>query len=227
MMVGSASMLPKNVYSYPFAHVRQTQIPFGPTLNPVYLASDQTHLTNFSGDQKLWPLYMCIGNIKSTVRNKPTMNAWLSIALLPIPPKRLDKILTYSAEAQELDALQITHEILSSILSPLSDARGQQGVEMVCCDENVPSCIPKLSAWLADHMENVMIHGITSNRCPICIAPPDEFGELPDTLYDTRPHSRYAAAYHNSDVDQLEYDGVKNVSNAIWHIPPCEPHEIV
>ena len=170
---------------------------------------------------------MSIGNIKSTVRNKPTMNAWIPIALLPIPPKRLDKIPTYPAEAQELDALQITHEILSSILSPLSDGRSQKGIEMVCCDEKVRSCVPKLSAWLADHMENVMIHGITSNRCPICIAPPDEFGELPDVPYDTRPHPKYAAAYHNSDVEQLDSDGVKNVNNALWHIPHCEPHEIV
>jgi len=66
----------------------------------------------------------------------------------------------------------------TSILSPLSDARIQQGVEMVCCNENVQSCVPKLSAWLADHMENVMIHSITSNHCPICIALPDKFVEL-------------------------------------------------
>jgi len=174
-------MLPINAYSYPFAHIGQTQIPVGSTLVPVLLASDQTHLTYFSGDKKLWPLYMSIGNIRSTVSNKPTMNAWIPIALLPIAPKRPDKIPTYPAEAQELDALQITHEILSSIQSPLSNARSQQGVEMVCCDENVWSCVPKLSAWLAGHMENVRILGITYNRCPICIAPPNEFGELPDT----------------------------------------------
>ena len=68
---------------------------------------------------------MSIGNIKSTVRNKLTMNAWIPYTLLPIPPKGLDKIPTYLAEAQELDALQITYEILSSILSLFSDARSQ------------------------------------------------------------------------------------------------------
>jgi len=213
-------------FSYPFAHVGQTQIPVGSTLVPVLLASDQTHLTNFSGDKKLWPVYMSIRNIQATVLNKPIMNAWIPIALLPIPPKRLDKIPTYPAEAQDLDALQITHEILSSILSPLSDAKSQEGIELVCCDEKVRKCIPKFSAWLADHMENVMIHGITSNRCPICIAPPDEFGELPDAPYDTRLHPRYDTAYHNSDVEQLESDGVKNVNNALWHILHCEPHEM-
>jgi len=72
-----------------------------------------------------------------------------------------------------------------------------------------------------------MIHGITSNSCPICITLCDEFGELPDTPYDTRLHSRYAAAYHNSEVEQQESDDVKTVNNALWHIPHCEPLEIV
>ncbi|KAF8431494.1 hypothetical protein BGX38DRAFT_1083830, partial [Terfezia claveryi] len=139
---------------------QQKQVPIGCMVVPVLLASDQTHLTNFSGDKKLWPLYMSIGNIKSTIRNKPTMNA----------------ILGHPVEAQELDTLQVTHGILSSILSPLADAKIQQGTEMVCCDEKVRNCVPRLSAWLADHMENVMIHGILSNRCPVCIAPPNKFG---------------------------------------------------
>lgn len=161
---------------------------------------------------------MSIGNISSTIRNKPSMNAWIPIALLPIPPKRLDKISKYSVEAQELDVLQVTHEILSQILSPLSDGQSQKGIEMVCSDEKIRCCIPKLSAWLADHMENVMIHGIYSNRCPICVAPPDEFGDLPEAPHDTRRHSGYAKAYKNADVDQLKSDGVKNINNAIWHI---------
>jgi len=119
MVVGLAIKLPKNAYSYPFAHVGKMQIPVGSTLVPILLESDQIHLTNFSAKKKLWPLYMSIGNIKSTVRNKPSMNAWIPITLLPIPPKRLDKILTYLAEGQELDALPITHEILSSIVRKL------------------------------------------------------------------------------------------------------------
>jgi len=139
-------MLPKNAYSYQFAHVGQTQIPVGSTLVPVLFALDQTHLTNFSGDKKLWPLNMSIGNIKSSMRNKPKMNTCIPIALLRISPKCLHKIPTYPPEAEEMDALRITREILSSMLSPLSDTRSQQGVEIVCRDENIQSCVSKLSA---------------------------------------------------------------------------------
>jgi len=97
----------------------------------------------------------------------------------------MDKMLTYPPEAQELDALQSTHEILSSILSSLTNAKSQEGIELVSSNKNIRKFVPKLSAWLADHLEYVMIYWIISNRCTICIAPPDEFVELPDPLNDT------------------------------------------
>ena len=33
------------------------------TLIPILLASDKTHLPNFSGDKKLYPVYISIGNV--------------------------------------------------------------------------------------------------------------------------------------------------------------------
>ena len=42
---------------------KQDQLPAGATIVPVICASDKTHLTNFSGDQHAWPLYLTIGNI--------------------------------------------------------------------------------------------------------------------------------------------------------------------
>jgi len=154
------------------------------------------------------------------------MNAWIPLALLPMPSKRLDKICGYPVEAQELDMLQVIHEIISSILNPLCDIASQSGIEMVCCDEKVRNYIPILCGWLADYMENVMIHGISSNRCPIYTAAPDEFGELSNASYATRPHPTYVVAFDNSDIHVLNSYGVKNINNAIWHIP-IEPREIV
>ena len=75
---------------------------------------------------------MSIDNIASTACNKPTMNARIPIGLLPILPKRLDKISNYTQKAQELDGLQVTHKVISHILSPLSDATSQRGTQMVC-----------------------------------------------------------------------------------------------
>jgi len=154
------------------------------------------------------------------------MNAWIPLALVPILPKRLDKIRDYCVEAQELDTLQVIHEIISSILNPLWDVASQSGIEMVCCDEKVWNCIPILCGWLADHMKIVMIHGISCNRCPICTAPPDEFGELSNASYAARPHPMYAAAFYNSNTHVLNSHRVKNINNTLWNIP-IEPNEIV
>ena len=77
-------------------------LPEGATLIPILLASDETQLTNFSGDKKLWPVYMSIGNIRSSVQNIHTMHAWVPIAFLPIGPKRVNKIPGYWVETQEI-----------------------------------------------------------------------------------------------------------------------------
>ena len=58
----------------------------------VILTSDETYLTNFSRDKKAWLLYLTIGNLLSTVRNKPSRLATVLLALLPVPLKIGDVI---------------------------------------------------------------------------------------------------------------------------------------
>lgn len=96
-------------------------LPAGSTLIPVILTSDQTFLTNFSGDKKLWPIFMSIGNIRSHIRNKPTAQAWILIGLLPIGPKRNKGIKGFNTQEQEYDSLTVQHKILERILKPLVD----------------------------------------------------------------------------------------------------------
>jgi len=86
-------------------------LPIGSMLVPVLFVSDATHLTNFSGDGKVWPLYMTIGNIKSSIRNKPTSHAWVPVAILPNTPKRIKKVPVWSEEKQEHAALQVLHDL--------------------------------------------------------------------------------------------------------------------
>ena len=71
---------------------------------------------------------MRIGNMASTARNEPVMNGWIPIRLLPIPLRRLDKISNYTQEEQELDALQVTNEVISYILSSLSNDSSQRDI---------------------------------------------------------------------------------------------------
>ena len=94
-----------------------------------------------------------------------------------------------------MDTLQVTHEIISHILSPLFNARTLQGIEMVCFDEKIRRCIPKLTAWLADYMENATLHCIATNRCPIYIAPVVDFGELLYQTFDFHLYHSYVLRF--------------------------------
>ncbi|KAF8440641.1 hypothetical protein BGX38DRAFT_1205503 [Terfezia claveryi] len=205
----------------------QLSLPERGTLVPILLASDQTHLTNFSGDKKLWPVYISIGNIRSSIQNTPTMHSWIPIAFLPIGPKRVKKIPGYSPDMQEIQALQTTHDVLTQLLKPLADTACQKGYEMICADGNIRLCFPKLFCWLADHMENTTLHGITSNRCPTCIILTEKLGEYSETSYLTRSYQDYILAYNKSDMESLNTNSVKNIKNALWSIPNLNPPDLV
>ena len=126
---------------------------------------------------------------------------------MPIPPKRLDKLPDYLREQQEINALQVFHEVVSHILSSLTDFRTRykhkQGIEVKCCNEKVRRFIPKLVCWLANHMENCTLHVITTNQCPFYTAPPYAFGELYEDPLPSRAHAEYVRAFQASDIVSL------------------------
>jgi hypothetical protein len=178
---------------------------------------------------------MTIGNIHSRVRNKPTNNAWIPIAFLPIPPKQLTQIPGYSSHQQGLDAQQIFHQLISYLIRPLSDPGvADDGIEMTCGDETIRRCFPRLNAWLADHVENATIHCNSQKVCPTCIAPKSELGVYTPTPHPRRTHTGYMEAWYSwkttgdkSDVKILEEDDMRPVNNALWHIPHLDPPDLV
>jgi len=135
--------------------------------------SDQTNLTNFLGDKKAWPVYITIGNLPSARRNSPGSMAVLLLTLLPIPPK-----FSKSSKADQCqrkinaDTLQ---DVFKLIFAPLQDV-AHAGIAIDCADGKVRQCFPMLSAWIADHMENVVLHGLKTNACPKCEVPTHELG---------------------------------------------------
>jgi hypothetical protein len=65
----------------------QDQLPAGATIEPVICASDKTYLTNSSGDEHAWPLYLTIGNIQKDICHTPRKRVWIHPGLIPCPPK--------------------------------------------------------------------------------------------------------------------------------------------
>jgi hypothetical protein len=70
----------------------------GDTQVPLIIMSDGTHLSNFAGHRKEWPVYMPIRYLSSKIRQMLTTHSVVMVALrlIPIknrniPHKRLDE----------------------------------------------------------------------------------------------------------------------------------------
>jgi len=156
--------------------------------------SDQTHLTNFSGDKKAWPVYITRGKLPSgRHNNSPTSMAVLLLALLPIPPKlsKSSKAVQHSRQINT-DTLRDVFEL---IFGPLQDP-AHDGVPIDCAYGKVRRCFPILVLWIADHTENVALHGIKSNVCHRSEEPVVDLG----TNMKVYPVRDYAI-YHQYDYE--------------------------
>jgi len=85
---------------------------------PIIGLSDQTHLTNVSGDKKAWPVYMTIGNILSRTRSSPAKMPILLGALLPVPPKFTGESV-HANEAQRQTDADVLCAVFDLVLAPL------------------------------------------------------------------------------------------------------------
>ena len=63
----------------------------------------------------------------------------------------------------------------------------RKGVNIDCADGKVRRCFPFLSVWIADHMENVALHGVKCNSCPKYKVLPWELGK--DGKYSARDYT--------------------------------------
>jgi len=105
--------------------------------------SDQTNLTNFSGDKKVWPVYLTIGNIPSVWHNSTGSMAGLLLALLPIPPK-LSKSFKGDQCERKIKTNTLQH-VFELTFAPLQGV-AHSGVPIDCADGKVRLCFPILSA---------------------------------------------------------------------------------
>lgn len=100
------------------------KVPAGTTLLSVVLASDKTHLTNFSGDQNMHAVYMSIGNIQKDVRNKVSRRAWVLLAKLPTPKfsSLNGQVFASKEESDRMPGIlkaQLFHACMKNVLEPL------------------------------------------------------------------------------------------------------------
>jgi hypothetical protein len=160
---------------------------------PIILTSDETHLTNFSGDKKAWPIYLTLGNFKSAFRNKPSSFATVLLAVLPVPPKT--GVISAADEKQFKETkARILHEVLGIILRPIRDAY-DGGKPLQYTDGQVCNCYPILAAWLADHMEYAKLFNIKTHLCPVCQISADQLDSTNQQRHPPRDYVEYRQQY--------------------------------
>ncbi|RPB06930.1 hypothetical protein P167DRAFT_475874, partial [Morchella conica CCBAS932] len=133
----------------------QNTLPEGSTVVPIICASDGTHLTNFSRDKKAWPIYLTIGNIKSSVRTKPTGHLFILLGLLP--------------------SQMALHRALGEIFQSIREC-SQEGELIAFPDGYERLCFPVLSGWIADQPEHSNLQNISTSSCPRCEVEFHSFG---------------------------------------------------
>jgi len=144
------------------------------------------YLTNLSWDKKAYPVYISTGNLPLTRRNRTGFLALLLLELLPVPPKLASTSSTNNLQRQiNADTLQ---GIFQLIFEPVK-AMALEGVSIDCADGKIWRCFPILSGWIADHTENVLLHG-KSNACPKCEVPTEDLG-IPSVPHRARDYTRY------------------------------------
>jgi hypothetical protein len=188
----------------------QDQLPAGATIVPVIGASDKTHLTNFSGDQHTWPLYLTIGNIRKDIRRTPKKRAWILVGLIPCPPKG----------AKITD--EAWHSAVGTVLSPLRnlDITGP-GLKWDCADGFQRQCYPLLAAWVGDYPEQGMVAQVSYGSCPMCEIPtgaPMGHSTL-RPLDNPRDQNAYLELLDETNIDVLHTLGVHPIRNQFWQYP--------
>jgi len=89
----------------------------GDTLIPLIFMSDGTHLSNFAGDKKEWPVYMTIGNLSLKIRQMPSTHSVVMVALLPIPIKNRNIPQEGLDEPRQTNR-EVLNEVLQRLLQP-------------------------------------------------------------------------------------------------------------
>jgi hypothetical protein len=159
---------------------------------PLFGSSDQTHLTNYAGDRKEWPVYLSLGNLDSTIRSKSSNLATIVVALLPVPPKYHlhEHRKTTAMKEQQIDNREVLSKVFELILRPL-DALCNTGKLMLCVDGRMRQCYPVICAWTADYCENINLHSIKQPHCAVCEAPKSSFGEGNSSSWQLRDYRLY------------------------------------
>ncbi|KIY48749.1 hypothetical protein FISHEDRAFT_10888, partial [Fistulina hepatica ATCC 64428] len=142
----------------------QDKLPEGSTVAPVILATDKTQLTVMTGGKVAYPVYLTIGNLPKSDRCRPSMQACILLAYLPIEKVTRDML----TDKQYRSRMQrVFHESMREILKPLVQAE-KDGVFMAGSDGAVRCVHPVMVGHVSDYLEQCLITCTKYGTCTRC-----------------------------------------------------------
>jgi hypothetical protein len=72
---GVSKYIDRTLHSGIISNVIRLKKPVGSTIIPVIGGSDEMHIMTYTGDGKLWPVYVSLGNINSSCHARNAMDA--------------------------------------------------------------------------------------------------------------------------------------------------------
>jgi hypothetical protein len=169
-------------------------------------------LTNFSGDQHAWPLYLTIGNIRKFIARKTKMCAWILVRVIPCPVKR----------AKNID--EASHSAVATVLSQLKhlDLTGPS-FKWDCPDGYEQQCYPRLADCVGDYPVHVMDAQVSYVSCPMCEFPKGVLmgHSTCRPLDNSRDQHIYQELLEDDHIDVLHTLDVIRIRNKFWQYPLC------
>jgi hypothetical protein len=132
----------------------------------VNIATDKTCLTEFVGGKVGYPVYLTLGNVPKALCRKPSKQACILIAYLPVETDLL-KGTDLSKKKIGSRHQALFHKAMRHILEPLIEA-GNNGVYMTGGNGEVCHVFPLLATYAADFPEQCLIACAKYGTCPKC-----------------------------------------------------------
>jgi len=159
---------------------------------PLFSSWDQTHLTNYSGNNEEWPVYFSLRNIDAMIRSKSSNFASNLIAPLPIPPEYHFDGHWKTTTVKELQShiWEVLRKVFELISSPL-DSLSNTAQLLLCANSRMRQSYPVICARTADYFKNIHLHSFKQPHCPVCKAMQSSFSNGNSSSWQLRDYQLY------------------------------------
>ncbi|TFK71326.1 hypothetical protein BDN72DRAFT_895699 [Pluteus cervinus] len=149
----------------------QDALPDNGTLLGVILSSDKTQVSAMTSGRSAYPLLLSLANLDFDFRNKGTNNAFLLIALLPVP-----KFTERNKDLHGVLGARLTHLAFDVVLEPLK-VTAQVGIMLSDAFGRQRYCFTPLASDIVDLPEAMLMSCVCGQTSPVTLATQKQFGD--------------------------------------------------